>query len=57
MDTKVSLNSTGVGVTRKQVAGDAEELTKHQEEMTVGLAQDNQPAPWVTQVKQALSAA
>ena len=49
MDTKVSLNSTGVSVTRKQPAGDAEDLTKHQEEMTVGLAPDNQPAPWVTQ--------
>lgn len=49
MDTKVSLNSTGVGVTRKQPAGDAEELPRHQEEMVAGPAQDNQPAAWVTQ--------
>lgn len=41
--------ATGVGVTRKRPAGDAEELTRHQEETTAGPAQDNQPAPWVTQ--------
>lgn len=50
VDTKVSLNSYRGRCDQEMTSrGDAEGLTRHQEEMTAGPAQNNQPAPWVTQ--------
>lgn len=49
VDTKVSLNSYRGRCDQEMTSrGDAEGLTRHQE-MTAGPAQNNQPAPWVTQ--------